>query len=655
MQKRKSILVIGFGAILAVCSGAAGETVKVSQFGFDPEDSTRFVQAALDSGAKCVVFDNRGAPWIVRPLKARSNTDILFEDGVELLAKRGEFRGKRDYLLDMSNVTNCTIRGLGEKGGVLRMHKADYQKPPYEHSEWRYALSLLGAVCVNVENMSFIASGGDGICIGRAARDIVIRKCRCVDNHRQGISVCSVKNLLIEDTYLANTRGTPPSAGIDFEPDRPSERIANCIMRNCRIEGNAGKGIDIFLPKLEKCSEDVGIRIENCHISGNSTGTAITGGPEDFENNGPKGSIVFSGCTFAGNRIGAIGIQRKPTNLTLRFEDCTVTNEKAGVWLSTTKWDGAIPDGMAFSNLVFYAAQEQDWYKARPNERGLVAKVPSNIVGNVTIVRPNGCSEQKAITQKWADEVFAIDCQTPPKRISGLPPIDVCKVQDSKPGEMVELSPFELLWQFKYVFFAERAGKVRFRARLVPKSEKYFHVPSATLRLYRSPSSKKVLKTVELSGVEPVDFEIDVAERGFYVLSNKAVRERMLIEAADVPVAVYVGDRQQLAFVSNSKKQSMWVYVPEKSNGLAFVTKGGTDSFLGASLIAPDGITASQKPQIENWDVLQQKDPMAGLWRIDVCKPQAGNRKYFYVDLTGVPGLIWLSREKTVAFGAVAK
>ena len=46
---------------------------------------------------------------------------------------------------------------------------------------------------------------------------------------------------------------------------------------------------------------------------------------------------------------------------------------------------------------------------------------------------------------------------------------------------------------------------------------------------------------------------------------------------------------------------------------------------------------------------------MAGLWRIDVCKPQAGNRKYFYVDLTGVPGLIWLSREKTVAFGAVAK
>ena len=160
MQKRKSILAIGFGTILAVFSGAAGETVKVSQFGFDPEDSTRFVQAALDSGAKCVVFDHRGAPWIVRPLKARSNTDIVFEDGVELLAKRGEFRGKRDYLLDMSNVTNCTIRGLGEKGGVLRMHKADYQKPPYEHSEWRYALSLLGAVCVNVENMSFIASGG---------------------------------------------------------------------------------------------------------------------------------------------------------------------------------------------------------------------------------------------------------------------------------------------------------------------------------------------------------------------------------------------------------------------------------------------------------------------------------------------------------------
>jgi hypothetical protein len=221
----KKLTVVVSAALFSVVFADAKEAVKVSDFGWNAEDATEIVQSALDSGAKRVVFDNKGAPWIVRPVKARSNTDIVFEDGVELLAKKGEFHGKRDFLLDFSGVTNSTLTGLGEKGGTLRMRKSDYQKPPYSRSEWRYALSLLGAVRVTVENMSFVESGGDGICLGRAAQDIVIRKCRCIDNHRQGISVCSVKNLLIEDCVLVNTRGTPPMAGIDFEPDHSRHRI----------------------------------------------------------------------------------------------------------------------------------------------------------------------------------------------------------------------------------------------------------------------------------------------------------------------------------------------------------------------------------------------------------------------------------------------
>ena len=64
---------------------------------------------------------------------------------------------------------------------------------------------------------------------------------------------------------------------------------------------------------------------------------------------------------------------------------------------------------------------------------------------------------------------------------------------------------------------------------------------------------------------------------------------------------------------------------------------------------------AAENRQIENWTVLQKQSPEAGLWRIDAEKPKKGSRKYFYLDLTGVPGLLWLSKEKTVAFGAAAK
>ena len=653
-ENRNARLKVSFAlALMAFCGGAFADgkdAVKVSDFGWNAEDATEIVQKALDCGAKRVVFDNKGAPWIVRPVKARSNTAIVFEDGVELLAKKGEFHGKRDYLLDFTGVTNSTLTGVGEKGGTLRMRKSDYQKPPYSRSEWRYALSLLGAKQVKIENMSFVESGGDGMCLGRDAQDIVIRKCRCIGNHRQGISVCSAKNLLIEDCVLVNTSGTAPAAGIDFEPDHPRHCISNCLMRNCRIEGNAGKGIDIFLPNQTKVSAVIGLRIENCHISGNGAGTEITVGPADFETNGPKGSIVFANCTFAKNRGGAIGVCRKPDDFTLRFENCTITDEKYNVWFAHSRWDTPMPCGIVFDNLTVHCQNGQDWYTPKPVGRGLNAKIPTDITGKVTIVRPNGRREEKAVTQEWAERTFKLNNATPAERIAALPAVKDCVLRDSKPGEMVELSPFELLWQLEYVFFAEKAGKVKFRARLVSKSDGVKKVSPGWSFVKRSLSAKKNMATIELPGAESFEFEVEVPGRGFYVLSNRLTHARVLLEAADVPVAVYVGDQQQLAYISDSKEHSVWVNVPQNSKAVSFVTKGGSNSNLGAKLVSPDGKVVSQNGQIENWSVIQEHSPEAGLWRIDISKPEKGNRRYFYLDITGVPGLIWLSREKTVNF-----
>ena len=52
MCKCKKNLLLGITSLFCVASLAAGkEEVKVSDFGWDAEDSTRIVQAALDSGA----------------------------------------------------------------------------------------------------------------------------------------------------------------------------------------------------------------------------------------------------------------------------------------------------------------------------------------------------------------------------------------------------------------------------------------------------------------------------------------------------------------------------------------------------------------------------------------------------------------------------
>ena len=90
-------------ATLAVASSLAKDVVRVSEFGFDAEDSTRFMQAAIDSGAKKVVVDARR--WIVLPLRGRSNQEIFFEDGAVVEAKKGAYLGKDDCVFSFPNLS----------------------------------------------------------------------------------------------------------------------------------------------------------------------------------------------------------------------------------------------------------------------------------------------------------------------------------------------------------------------------------------------------------------------------------------------------------------------------------------------------------------------------------------------------------------------
>ena len=46
---------------------------------------------------------------------------------------------------------------------------------------------------------------------GAPNRHVRIREVTCTDHHRQGISVITAENLLIENTILKNTAGTPPA------------------------------------------------------------------------------------------------------------------------------------------------------------------------------------------------------------------------------------------------------------------------------------------------------------------------------------------------------------------------------------------------------------------------------------------------------------
>ncbi len=220
--------------VAKVSSGELREA-RASWWGFDKEDSTRCLQAAIDSGAAKLIVERMPSPWVTRPLFARSNQTVIFEKGVELVAKKGEFKGLNDCLFSCMGVTNVVISGYG---ATFRMHKPDYYAPPYKRGEWRHTLNICGSRNITAEGLTLLESGGDGVYLSiiggktdLTPTDVVLRDLVCDRHHRQGMSITSARRLLIERCVMKNTSGGLPSDGIDFEPNVAGEELTDCVMR----------------------------------------------------------------------------------------------------------------------------------------------------------------------------------------------------------------------------------------------------------------------------------------------------------------------------------------------------------------------------------------------------------------------------------------
>ena len=158
--------------------------VTVSACCPDPTDCTASLQAAIDSAGAAIVrvpVLSGGRPWIIGDQaagptsidprvqanhsgillgQASSHRTIIFESGVEVLAKKGAFHQNGKFFIGI-NASNITILG---RGAVWRMRKSDYADPKlYAHSEDRHALALYGCSDITVIGLQIRSSGGDGI------------------------------------------------------------------------------------------------------------------------------------------------------------------------------------------------------------------------------------------------------------------------------------------------------------------------------------------------------------------------------------------------------------------------------------------------------------------------------------------------------------
>ena len=304
------LLVFGAGA------AQAAATFDVRRFGARGDgrnDDTRAFQDAIDAARGGIVTVPAGDYLIdpQRSVRLRSGTQLRMDRGARLRAKPNAL--PRAYVLLVQGVEDIVISG----GQIL----GDRKEHLGTTGEWGHGIAIYGASNVKVRDVRISGCWGDGMSIGstkagkggvmRPSTDIEIANVASLGNRRQGLSIGRSRRVYVHDCEFSDTGGTPPSAGIDVEPDA-GDMAQNVRIERCIIRRNRGPGIQVW-----KRATSVAIR--DCTIEDNRNAGILAVGASDvaiernrIRGNGKQGLVIrdktarvtVTGNTFARNAGG---------------------------------------------------------------------------------------------------------------------------------------------------------------------------------------------------------------------------------------------------------------------------------------------------------------------------------------------------------------
>ena len=623
----------------------AGELTeaKASWWGFNEEDATEALQAAINSGVPKLVVENMGKPWIVTPIMLVSDQEIVFEEGCEILARRGEFKGTNDSLFSAKDVQNVTLRGEGE-GATFRMWQEDYDNPDlYSKAEWRHCLQLRGASDINVSGLTLRDSGGDGIYLGIGSGgttnlNVHIKDVICDNNYRQGISVITAENLLIEDTIMRNTSGTAPQAGIDFEPNNPGERLVNVVMRNCLTENNNASGYMWYLRPLNAESEPISIRLENCRSlnDGSISARVITDGTLD---DSVTGTIEFVDCTFEGSNQPGISISKPADRGLVSFERCWVL-DCGGDALTTSpiifvsRAGADVPvGGVHFEDVVVRDLPDRDPMAYTDMAGGIAL---ADITGNLFLEDAEGERTRVDLTPEvlaeWMPVVSVKDIPRLPLDKAQLVPL----VLDS-PAVAVGVRWPIIRKVGTYLLYANEGDDVSFTVNHMQVGN--YSGEDMPIEIV-APSGEVAHEAAAPFQQETV-VSFAAPETGVYTIALKAGGNRFQLKDPSHPLNVSAAD-SSINFIGQEKDLSF--YVPEGTTEFGVRVIGqGTGEAVKATLLTPTGEVFEEVDnqfQLHQFEVELDEPGQGEIWTLQIRKPSAMTWEDYFVELRGIPAVL---------------
>ena len=615
-----------FVVLIALLSlSAVAEGVRVSErFGYDSVDATANLQAALDSGLPEIVVDRKDGPWVVRPLFAKSNQKIVFEKGVVLLAKRGEYVGRNDRILTIKDCHDVEIVG---NGAVLRMWRGDYMHgkdgtgTDYRRGEWRHTLAINGSQRVTVDGLVLEESGGDGIYVsegGSLAKDIVIRNCVCDRNLRQGLSIISGENILVEKCVFKNTHGGAPEDGVDIEPNDPEGHCVNIVIRDCVSENNAGNGFEAALSTLRATTRPVSVRFENCRSTGDRYGAKIRTCVDPKKGDYPTGSVVYDHCTFTKTVGEAINVQQVPAQaFEMRFDDCTFEE------IGTKSPDAPL--------IVLFSMYDGDPKPALPKMKN--------------VRWPDRGNRRPYVYDILDPSVFGQETlATVPVNLTNA------RIVDTAPGEFVPFAPVAIRHYAKYYVYADRAREITLAAKQVRVGGALRKAVKGKVDVVAADGAK--VATLDMPDYDGARLVFAAPKAGFYTLEFKHGVNAIELTGADAPVALDVTartDRRGRKQTVNVFRADGSFFVPVAAGARAEIRAQGSapGERVGLSVVDPAGQVAFADPSVLYATRYQTPaSAQDGVWELRLRLPKVGYPEDSSYELAGVPPLFFLSKDK---------
>ena len=637
--------------------------------GYSPDDSTDQLQAALDSGASTIVLEAQDGPWIAsKPLKGRSNQTIVFEKGAYLQARRGAFKGLGETLLTFENCTNVVIRGAGPDACGLRMWRDDYDdKVQYAHSEWRHGIALLSCVDVRIEGISVADTGGDGLYVSssprrtdhdgmRGSRNVSVRNCVFDRNYRQGISIIGVDGFLAEDVVMSNTRGTPPAAGIDFEPNKAVQCLRNIVLRRCRIEGNQGNGIELAHGHLGAETEASSILVEDSTIIGNERGFYYAIGAADMDSAVDGGCVTLRNCTFRETRGQSVYVSKRPncrgsvSFVGCRFENCGVEKpDDPDFRLSICGHTLCEPDSYLLEDVTVVRREKRPLMHD-PRREVPYRGTPTRLAGRVRVVSGDA-DETVTFDDEWRRTHCPFEAHSMPTALFRVDsPLDAMQVVDGHPGAQLPCAPAFLRGRGRFATFHAEAGQEVHLELVVELVGNRSYDATRALAIHPRGGDEVVAKLEPPRSAQPETRSFTVPRTGFYDVYFETAYNGVAIKSCNVPVALdattrmvpLVGAAGGCGKWIESAKERLLVFVPGNSTFECDVSCAVGET-TGLEVFDPSGSRRLSVPTVEGLERFQASAEADGFWEIGIRAPGYGAFEDFRLGVRGVPGWIFLS------------